>query len=261
MKVCRTLICFFFLLASLQEGDTCFGGFDIRFRTGTEGGNITFTCFYEERKIIFCKEGCRDEDVLIESTGVKAQRGRYSIAYKESRLSVNSLYVRITNLTKADSGRYSCMFGTRQSSDMTQVFELQVKDAPTNSKPKSAPPRFSSSAPSASSATTTLPTPAATTASAASKPNWTLPPFSSPTPSASSVTIAMPTPAAAAAAAPTTKGAPPYDCLAVVITIILSLVAALAFWRRRATKPKDPHDELEYVNITEANQDPEEERE
>ncbi|XP_051280328.1 uncharacterized protein LOC127376922 isoform X47 [Dicentrarchus labrax] len=160
MKVCHTLICFFFL--SLQDGNIRLINAEIPVRTGSKGGNITVKCsfsFSGSRKI-FCKRECEGKDILIETYNNRAQSGRYSIEYKEGTFPASKtiLYVSITKLTKSDSGRYRCWLDRAVFKDSTRDFELRVEDAPTTSKPKrktttKAP--FTPSVPSASTPTTT----------------------------------------------------------------------------------------------------------
>ncbi|XP_044207957.1 CMRF35-like molecule 9 [Thunnus albacares] len=149
MKVRHSLICFFLL--SLINAE-------IPVHEGTEGGNITVTCkfkLYGDKKF-FCKEECEEGNVLIETTDVRAQSGRYSIEYKEGTFPVDSeiLYVSISQLTKSDSGRYSCGLDRTWLPDGFSEFEIRVSDAPTTSVPSaSAPP--GSFTPSSSSPETT----------------------------------------------------------------------------------------------------------
>ncbi|XP_018516966.1 uncharacterized protein LOC108873276 isoform X1 [Lates calcarifer] len=72
---------------------------------------------------IFCKNKCEPGNILIETTEDTAQRGRYSIRYKETNVAL--LSVTFTNLTKSDSGLYSCGLIRTQ---LVQ-FEIIVRDA------------------------------------------------------------------------------------------------------------------------------------
>nr|XP_029137789.1 uncharacterized protein LOC110001602 isoform X2 [Labrus bergylta] len=160
MKVRHTLIFFVFISTTLENGDACLTERDILNHTATEGGNFKIKCYFDnpdERKI-FCRDDCREEDILVETSGVRAQRGRYSIGYNEEHvgMSIMPLYVSIKHLTKADSGRYSCVFGNLQSPSDTQVMELRVEGAPTTSEPSQTIQPLSTSAPPASTLTTTL---------------------------------------------------------------------------------------------------------
>ncbi|XP_022619626.1 polymeric immunoglobulin receptor-like [Seriola dumerili] len=121
MKVCLTLICCFFL--SLQDGSAA------PVYSGTEGGDVTVQCSFSlsRQKKVFCKNQCKEEDILIETTNNRAQSGRYSMEYKEGSLNGGDLFVTITQLTKSDSGRYWCRLGTSRSS--YKDLEIIVTDA------------------------------------------------------------------------------------------------------------------------------------
>ncbi|XP_038577611.1 uncharacterized protein LOC119905013 isoform X4 [Micropterus salmoides] len=130
MKVRHTLICFFFL--SLQDGNTGLTNAQIpSVYTGTEGGDITVTCPFSSRGVrkFFCKRKCKPEDILIETTGVRDQRGRYNITY-ERGFFLDNVFVSITQLTKSDSGLYSCGL---DRSNIT--FEIIVVDALLDGSP------------------------------------------------------------------------------------------------------------------------------
>uniref|UniRef100_UPI0037E8CAC0 uncharacterized protein isoform X2 n=1 Tax=Semicossyphus pulcher TaxID=241346 RepID=UPI0037E8CAC0 len=216
MKVLQSFICFFFL--ALREGNAALDT-DIGVRTGTEGGNITVGCsftFSGSRKI-FCRDDCKDRNILVETTGVRNQSGRYSIEYKEKPdlLSSNFLYVSIRDLRKSDSGRYSCHLDRYLSPDSSETFELSVKDA----------------TPSASTGSSTP--------SSASPENTKTPQLQTPQ---------LQTPAAE----PTTRPLLYLGLILGLMIIVLS-VSLLIFCRKRDRKPKGPPDETEYANIQEAN--------
>ncbi|XP_038577612.1 uncharacterized protein LOC119905013 isoform X6 [Micropterus salmoides] len=127
MKVRHTLICFFFL--SLQDGNTGLTNAQITsVHTGTEGGDIRVGCSFSSygTSMFFCKRECKPEDILIHTTGVRDQRGRYSITYEGGE----NVVVSITQLTKSDSGLYSCGLGGSNIK-----FEIIVVDDPSASKP------------------------------------------------------------------------------------------------------------------------------
>ncbi|XP_038554095.1 high affinity immunoglobulin alpha and immunoglobulin mu Fc receptor-like isoform X3 [Micropterus salmoides] len=128
MKVRHTLICFFFL--SLQDGNTGLTNAQIpSVYTGTEGGDVEVRCPFSSygTSMFFCKRECKPEDILIHTTGVRDQRGRYSIRYDGG----GNVFVSITQLTKSDSGLYRCGLG---GSNIT--FEIIVVDAvPSGSTP------------------------------------------------------------------------------------------------------------------------------
>ncbi|XP_045913604.1 uncharacterized protein LOC123975860 [Micropterus dolomieu] len=130
MKVRHTLICFFFL--SLQDGNTGLTNAQIpSVYTGTEGGDITVRCPFSSPGVrkFFCKRKCKPEDILIETTGVRDQRGRYSIRY-EGGFFLDNVFVSITQLTKSDSGLYRCGL---DRSNIT--FEIIVVDALLDGSP------------------------------------------------------------------------------------------------------------------------------
>ncbi|XP_051280386.1 uncharacterized protein LOC127376942 isoform X2 [Dicentrarchus labrax] len=209
MKVCHTLICFFFL--SLRDGNIRLINAEILVHTGSEGGNFTVKCSFSSsgRRKIFCKRKCKGKDILIETNEDRAQSGRYSIEYKERTDGSALLYVSITNLTKSDSGRYRCWLDIKWSRDLTEDFELRVKDA-----------HFTPSVPSASTPTTTQ----SLNSSSGSS-----------TPSSSSPETPILSEQQQRAAGP---GVQLYVRLTVVITIIVLSAAALIFCRKRASEPK-----------------------
>ncbi|XP_033987835.1 uncharacterized protein LOC117483569 isoform X2 [Trematomus bernacchii] len=136
MNARHSLICFFFL--TLRDGNSGLTNAQNLHRTETEGGNITFKCsfsFSGGRKL-FCKGKCKDGNILVETTGDSAQRGRYSIQYKEGAFPVRGtvLYVNITKLTKSDAGQYQCgLVRSAPFPDSHQDFEIRVLDAPSAS--------------------------------------------------------------------------------------------------------------------------------
>ncbi|XP_039874850.1 polymeric immunoglobulin receptor-like isoform X1 [Simochromis diagramma] len=88
------------------------------YRTQTEGDNITLGCsntVYGQRKF-FCKNQCKNEgEILIDTSNDKSVSGRYSIEYTAG--SLFGLYATITQLTKSDTGEYSCGYGNPLSPD------------------------------------------------------------------------------------------------------------------------------------------------
>ncbi|XP_020512742.2 uncharacterized protein [Labrus bergylta] len=224
MKVRHTLIFFVFISTTLENGDACLTERDILNHTATEGGNFKIKCYFDnpdERKI-FCRDDCREEDILVETSGVRAQRGRYSIGYNEEHvgMSIMPLYVSIKHLTKADSGRYSCVFGNLQSPSDTQVMELRVEGAPTTSEPSQTIQPLSTSAPPASTPTTTL--------------------------------EKLATPAAARGLPQETNPGVQLNVQLVLILMIIVLSAAVLIVCRRTRKPQESHVGLEDVNIISA---------
>ncbi|KAK9514719.1 hypothetical protein VZT92_025414 [Zoarces viviparus] len=117
MKVRHTLICFFFL--SLQDGNN--GLVKAQIYARTEGGDVTVQCSSSPSgsRIILCKEPCKQENNIIETTDDRAHEGRFSIERRNRDVSVT-----ITQLTKSDSGLYQCGSGSSY-----RPFEIIVVDA------------------------------------------------------------------------------------------------------------------------------------
>ncbi|XP_032416627.1 uncharacterized protein LOC116718600 isoform X2 [Xiphophorus hellerii] len=88
------------------------------------GSSVTVACSFKDsgRKRRFCRGQC--EKVLVETDGVRAKRGRYSI-----ETSGKVLYVSISALTQSDSGWYRCGLWTTSSRYSYQDFELVVAEA------------------------------------------------------------------------------------------------------------------------------------
>ncbi|XP_036959092.1 uncharacterized protein LOC119022395 isoform X5 [Acanthopagrus latus] len=234
MKVHQMLICIFIL--SLQDGNT--GLINAETITVTEGGNFTHACvfFVSGSRKIFCKEGCEEKDILVETTGDRAQRGRYSIEYKQTGVISSVLYVSITNLTKSDSGRYTCRINRDLLLDSKEEFEIRVEDAPITEPNRPLPPR-PPSVPSTSAPTTTQ--------------SSNVVPRSS-TPSSASTDTSSQSGERHKTAGPATVV---QLCVRLTLFVIfmVSSAAVLIFCRRRASKAEDPPVEAEYVNVTEAN--------
>ncbi|XP_041655827.1 uncharacterized protein LOC121517835 [Cheilinus undulatus] len=141
MKVCTTLLLFIFILTAPQDGETSFfGPFRVINLTGTEGGTITFQCAFDFPEMMKTLQR-GDGQILLETTGSRAQRGRYRMEYDEAERAYSSmtLHVSITELKKDDSGRYSCVFDEGRRPSLTQEFELRVEDAPSTSAPETTP--------------------------------------------------------------------------------------------------------------------------
>ncbi|XP_074500909.1 uncharacterized protein LOC141773121 [Sebastes fasciatus] len=126
MKVCHTLICCFFL--SLQDGNNSLVNAQTTVYTGTEGEDVRVKCSSSLSGIRngFCKEQCKQKDILIVTSDVRAQRGRYSIEWNKKQGTIlGDVSVTITQLIKSDSGRYRC---GRSFSTFEQI-EIIVVDA------------------------------------------------------------------------------------------------------------------------------------
>nr|XP_033484337.1 uncharacterized protein LOC117257995 [Epinephelus lanceolatus] len=135
MKLCHTLICFFFL--SLQGGSPGLVNAEGHHIYKTEGANITVKCFFTfsgSRKY-FCKQKCEDL-ILVNTTTDRAENGRYSIEYRKKHLlSHPVLLVNITQLTKSDSGWYRCGLDKSWIQNSYKDFEIIVTDASDTSEP------------------------------------------------------------------------------------------------------------------------------
>uniref|UniRef100_A0A671YSQ2 Immunoglobulin domain-containing protein n=1 Tax=Sparus aurata TaxID=8175 RepID=A0A671YSQ2_SPAAU len=111
-------------------GDTGLVSARLNIYTGAEGGSGSITCYLSQPKNIkfFCKEECKAEGILIKTEDVRGQNGRFSTEYKGKSSGRGVLTVTITNLTKSDSGRYRCGFGTDLVPDSYWDFEIRVSD-------------------------------------------------------------------------------------------------------------------------------------
>ncbi|XP_063319803.1 uncharacterized protein LOC134618367 [Pelmatolapia mariae] len=103
--------------------------------TGVEGGNITVKCsFYIFGKWkLLCKNQCERGNILIGTTDLVAQNGRYFIKYEEEEFPTRHavLYVSITQLEKSDSGLYRCYLDRNLDPYLFDSFQLTVTEAST----------------------------------------------------------------------------------------------------------------------------------
>ncbi|XP_026189022.1 uncharacterized protein LOC113146033 isoform X2 [Mastacembelus armatus] len=106
----------------------------LRIYTGAEGGNGTLNCHFSQpgSRTFFCKEQCKEDDILIKTDDVRATSGRYSTKYKKESSGKVILSVTFTHLAKSDSGRYRHGLGLDTSlvPDSYCDFEIKVSDAP-----------------------------------------------------------------------------------------------------------------------------------
>ncbi|XP_078025893.1 uncharacterized protein LOC144464121 isoform X2 [Epinephelus lanceolatus] len=235
MNVYQTLICLFFL--SALRGNTGVINAQGHIVTGAEGGNITVVCNFKlsGRRRLFCKEECKDGDILIDTHEVTAQRGRYSIKYKEGTFpaSYTILNVNITNLTESDSGRYSCRLDRSVFFIPSySKFEIRVKDAPTSSDPNWILPPVTAFVPSTSTLMTSQSL--SSTSSSASSEGTKQPQQQHTTPAAGSGPLL-------------------FVGLTLLIMLIILSAALMMFCRKRASKPKAAPVETEYADVTETN--------
>lgn len=103
----------------LHDGNTVGAVF---VNTGVKGGNVTIHCPFSSSgtRMFFCKESCKEEDVLIETSTDRAHADKYSIKTGKT--------VTISQLTESDSGRYRCGLGTHLSSASYVMIEIFVVD-------------------------------------------------------------------------------------------------------------------------------------
>ncbi|KAM9752953.1 polymeric immunoglobulin receptor-like isoform 3-T3 [Menidia menidia] len=108
------------------------------------GSSLTVGCSFNFKvsvsKKLFCRGDCWDGgEILVQTDGVRAERGRYRIGFVDGRIGGGVLYVSITQLTQSDSGRYRC-YMDRIGPDGSIEFSIQVSAAPTAYKPTDIPP-------------------------------------------------------------------------------------------------------------------------
>ncbi|KAK2850908.1 hypothetical protein Q5P01_007184 [Channa striata] len=131
MRVAQALICFF--LSALLDGPAAGVNADVSVYTRAEGENITVDkCSSSSSGSwkIFCKQTCDRGNVLIETAENRAQTDRYSLTYEDG--SAGRLSVSISQLTKSDSGLYSCGLGSSSPPASVVEFEIIVVDALLN---------------------------------------------------------------------------------------------------------------------------------
>ncbi|XP_041668524.1 polymeric immunoglobulin receptor-like isoform X2 [Cheilinus undulatus] len=107
--------------------------------SGATGGNGTISCRFtvHDDKKFFCKDDCKGENILVQTDGVIAANGRYSMSYTEvskagSSSEKSKLAVTIRNLMKSDSGRYRCGIGETNAPRDFSDFEVRVVDDPVH---------------------------------------------------------------------------------------------------------------------------------
>uniref|UniRef100_A0A3Q1JR87 Immunoglobulin V-set domain-containing protein n=1 Tax=Anabas testudineus TaxID=64144 RepID=A0A3Q1JR87_ANATE len=120
----HNLIVFFLtLFVFLRFAYVTFGVIQAMLITKTEGEDFRDSFKVDQvgnSRLYLCKNNCSKEDILIETSGNRAQSGRYTVRYD------GELYVTITELTQSDSGQYS--FGVSNSSVLGsyKTFELRI---------------------------------------------------------------------------------------------------------------------------------------
>ncbi|KAM9751752.1 polymeric immunoglobulin receptor-like [Menidia menidia] len=96
------------------------------------GSSLTVGCnFKVSGNKKFCRGDCLDGgEILVQTDGVRAEKGRYRIGFVDGRFAGGVLYVSITQLNQSDSGRYRCYLD-RIGPDGSTDFSIQVSAAPT----------------------------------------------------------------------------------------------------------------------------------
>ncbi|KAM9751432.1 uncharacterized protein ACNS7B_008275 isoform 2-T2 [Menidia menidia] len=190
------------------------------------GSSLTVGCSFNFKgsKKSFCRGDCWDGgEILVQTDGVSAEKGRYRIGFVDGSFLGGDLYVSITQLTQSDSGRYRCYLH-RPGFDGSTEFSIQVSAVPIAYKPTDIP-----------AASTPTSTQSWSSSSGSSKP-----PASSHS-----------------AELPQQEGAASKDMLllvglALAFVVFLLSVALLVFCRRRSvTPPKDHCEQTEYESINE----------
>ena len=117
---------FFIFCSALQDGSTGLVSDQLSVYSVTEGTDVRVECSFPSyrKSSFFCKEKCKQEDVLIETTdATDYQRGRYRIDHKQE-----GFFVTITQLTKSDSGEYRCGSTASSSRNSYKLIEIIVVD-------------------------------------------------------------------------------------------------------------------------------------
>ncbi|XP_078025855.1 polymeric immunoglobulin receptor-like [Epinephelus lanceolatus] len=126
---CVVFLCF--LSAALCGGNTGLVSAKVNIYTGAEGGTGSLSChlFRFGKRKFFCRDECKEEDILIKTDKSRAQNGRYSIKYRRGTSTRGILTVTITNMTKSDSGQYRCGLGGTFLPWSYYDFQVRVLDA------------------------------------------------------------------------------------------------------------------------------------
>jgi len=92
------------------------------------GSSLTVGCSFKVggSTKYFCRGRCK-ENILVQTGGDRVQRGRYSIRYVDTTPG-RVLYVTISQLTQADSGRYGCYLDRTFIPDGSREFTISVTD-------------------------------------------------------------------------------------------------------------------------------------
>ncbi|XP_037553032.1 polymeric immunoglobulin receptor-like, partial [Nematolebias whitei] len=98
----------------------------------TAGSSLTVGCrfSFSGRTKSFCRGKCEGDKILVQTDGVRAQRGPYGVGYEEGTFPVSStiIYVTIEQLTPSDSGQYRCHLDRTIGTDSYSNFRVSVID-------------------------------------------------------------------------------------------------------------------------------------
>ncbi|XP_047434060.1 uncharacterized protein LOC125003853 isoform X2 [Mugil cephalus] len=97
------------------------------------GSSLTVACQFSVlgKKKSLCRGECKEDEILVETNNIRAERDRYSIEYEEPSV----LYVTLRELTTSDSGWYRCYLNRNITSSSYREFEIIVSDVSATSKP------------------------------------------------------------------------------------------------------------------------------
>ncbi|XP_069383733.1 polymeric immunoglobulin receptor-like isoform X2 [Paralichthys olivaceus] len=96
------------------------------------GENVTVECAFTNpgtMKTFYREEGGEKMNMLVQTTGDKHHRGRYSIVFITGSKRKGFVFVTITDLVTSDSGRYRCSVG----GESYRHFDVIVRDESTSS--------------------------------------------------------------------------------------------------------------------------------
>ncbi|XP_018519950.1 uncharacterized protein LOC108875464 [Lates calcarifer] len=241
MKVHHTLIFFFFFFA-LQDGNTGVIRAEIPVFKRAEGETITVKCHFSTtaRKKYFCKDECKNKDILIKTDKNQDQSGRYNISFEDKPTGGGVLSVTIKQLIKSDSGLYGCGLDIALSIDPYSEFRIIVTNAPSTSKPTWTLRPVLTSAPTTAQSFRTSST---FSASSSQTTNQSEQQQTETTAGASGTDVLL------------------YVGLTLAVTVILLLLGLLILCRKRANKTQEPPADTVYANVSVANRVYEEIRE
>ncbi|KAM4571169.1 polymeric immunoglobulin receptor-like isoform 1-T1 [Fundulus diaphanus] len=123
------------------------------------GSSLTVACSFGSfgRTKSFSRGEPGEEEVLVQTDGVRGEGGRYSLEYDEQP-SGGVLLVTITQLTQSDSGRYRCKMDRTGSTSLYRDFHVTFRavDPSVSTPPTTIRSTSGSFTPSASSETTNV---------------------------------------------------------------------------------------------------------